>query len=98
VAENFIKRHVEANQLRSQPQIERCLNKYIFPAPTSIAGQSWKDRPFREIKRADVAALLDQLPDERGPRQADMCLAIIRKMTHWYQLATTIMCRQWCAG
>jgi integrase len=85
VAENFLKRHVQANQLRSQPEIERCLNKYILPAPTAIPGQSWKDRPFRELKRADVAALLDQIQDRHGSRQADMCLAIIRKMTHWYQ-------------
>ena len=77
VAENFIKRHVAASGLRSQPEIERCLKKYVYPA--------WEHRPFRELKRQDVAALLDQIQDQHGARQADMCLAIIRKMTHWYQ-------------
>jgi integrase len=76
VAENFIKRHVEASKLRSQPEIERCLAKYIYPA--------WGQRPFREIKRGDVAALLDRIVDNHGARQADLVLAIIRKMANWY--------------
>ncbi len=76
VAENFIKRHVEHEGLRTQPEIERCLKKYIYP--------KWEHRPFREIKRSDVAALLDQIVDDNGSRQADMCLAIIRKIMNWY--------------
>jgi integrase len=85
VAENFLKRHVEANKLRSQDEIARCLHKYICPAPTTAPGQRWQDRPFRELKRADVAALLDRIEDRHGPRQADMCLAIISKLTRWFQ-------------
>ena len=77
VTENFIKRHVEANGLRSQREIERCLDRYIFPA--------WADRAFVSIKRGDVAALLDHVEDNHGPRQADMVLAVISKMTRWYQ-------------
>ena len=46
VAENFIKRHVEHEKLRSQPEIERVLRKYIYP--------KWEARPFREIRRSDV--------------------------------------------
>jgi integrase len=76
VAENFIKRHVEHEQLRTQVEIERCLKKYIYPR--------WEARPFREIKRSDVAALLDQIVDDHGPRQADVCLAIVRKIMNWY--------------
>jgi integrase len=77
VAENFIKRHVEASKLRSQPEIERCLERYIYPR--------WANRPFLELKRRDVADLLDEVEDKHGPRQADVCLAIISKMTNWYQ-------------
>lgn len=77
VAEEFIKRHVEANQLRSQAEIKRCLNKYILP--------HWEHRAFRELKRGDVTALLDKIEDDHGARQADLCLAIIRKLMHWYQ-------------
>ena len=77
VAENFLKRHVEANGLRSQDEIERCLHKYIYPR--------WQDRKFVEIKRGDVAALLDGIEDKNGPRQADMVLAILSKLMRWFQ-------------
>jgi integrase len=80
VADNFIKRHVEASKLRSQPEIERCLNRYVYPA--------WEHRVFREIKRGDVADLLDRIEDRHGPRQADLVLAIIRKMANWYAART----------
>ena len=76
VAENFVKRHVEANKLRTQPEIERCLAKYVYPA--------WEHRPFRELKRGDVAALMDGIEDRHGARQADLVLAIIRKIANWY--------------
>jgi integrase len=32
-----------------------------------------------------VSALLDKIEDKHGARQADMVLAIVRKITHWYQ-------------
>lgn len=76
VAENFIKRHVEANKLRTQADIERLLNKYIYP--------EWQHRPFRELRRGDVASLLDKIEDKSGPRQADVVLAIVRKVMNWY--------------
>lgn len=77
VAEDFVRRHVEAHNLRSQAEIVRCLNKYILP--------HWGHKSFRELKRGDVSALLDQIEDDHGARQADICLAIIRKLMHWYQ-------------
>jgi integrase len=78
VASEFIKRHVEASKLRTRAEIVRCLNRYVIP--------HWKDKAFREIKRADVTALLDQIEDDHGARQADMCLAIIRTITHWHEV------------
>jgi integrase len=80
VADNFIKRHVAANRLRSQPDIERCLKKYVDPV--------WGHRAFREIKRGDVADLLDRIEDRHGPRQADIVLAIIRGMANGYAART----------
>ena len=68
---------MEAHQLRSQAEIKRCLNKCILP--------HWEYRALRELKRGDVTALLDQIEDDHGPRQADLCLAIIRKLMNWYQ-------------
>ena len=62
--------------MRSQYEIERILKKYIYPR--------WEHRPFREIRRTDVASLLDQVADNNGARQADVCLAVIRKLTNWF--------------
>ena len=42
VAENFLRRHVQHEGLRSQPEIERVFKKYVFPR--------WGHRPFRDIK------------------------------------------------
>jgi hypothetical protein len=90
VAENFIKRHVEASNLRSQPEIERCLAKYIYPA--------WGQRPFREIKRGDVAALLDRIVDNHGAHQADWCWRSSGRWRTGTQREMTTTCRRWCAG
>src|SRR5664279_3721512 len=76
VAEDFMKRHVEANKLRSKGNIDRCLKRCVYP--------EWKDRAFTDIKRGDVSKLLDDIEDNSGPRMADVVLAIIRKMTNWY--------------
>jgi integrase len=80
VAENYIKRNVVAAknraELRSRKEIERCLNKYIYP--------HWEHRAFVEIKRKDVANLLDQVEDNHGARMADVVLGIISAMANWY--------------
>jgi len=81
VAATFLQRHVAGGRtrpaLRSQREIERYLNKYVFP--------SWKDRHFRKISRADVTALLDRIEDKHGVAVADGTLGIIRKIFRWYQ-------------
>jgi integrase len=76
VAANWIKRHVEPNGLRSEHEITRLLKANIFPR--------WKDRAFLEIRRSDVAALLDHVEDNHGGRQADYVLAIVRGIMNWY--------------
>lgn len=77
IAENWIKRHVEANRLRSQREIERILERYVYPR--------WSNRGFLEIRRSEVNQLLDQVADEHGISQADAVLAIIRGITTWHQ-------------
>jgi integrase len=77
VAANFIKRHVDHKKLRSKKEIERCLNKYIYPR--------WGDRPFADLTRTDVNVLLDEIVDKHGPVQADMVLGIISSICTWYQ-------------
>ncbi len=63
VAENYIERHVKAKELRSRAEIERILERYIYP--------TWKDRGFEGIPRGDVAMLLDVVQDSNGSHQAD---------------------------
>jgi integrase len=76
VAANWQKRHVAAKGLRTAYNIERCLNKYVLP--------HWGTRPYADIRRKDVAALLDHIEDNHGARQADVCLTIIQSLANWY--------------
>jgi integrase len=68
-------RHVERNGLRTAREINRLLNAHILPA--------WGAREFVSIHRSDVAALLDEIEDGHGARQADYCLMIIRAVMNW---------------
>jgi len=76
IAENWIKRHVVANGLRSRPQIERLLRNLVYP--------HWAERDFAGLRRSDVAALLDHIEDHNGARQADLVLAIVRGISNWH--------------
>jgi integrase len=76
VSQNWIKRHVEPNGLRTAPEIKRILDKHILP--------TWRDREFTAIRRSDVAALLDKVQDNHGPRQADTVLDVLRAIMFWF--------------
>lgn len=76
VAEKWLKGHVERKRLRSQREIERILSQYVYP--------KWKDRPFLEIRRSQITALLDTIVDNHGPAQADAVLAIVRGICNWF--------------
>ena len=76
VAENWLQRHVAAKQLRSEREIRRVLEKYVYP--------QWGDRDFISIKRSDISVLLDRVEDHHGKRQADMVLAVVRGISHWF--------------
>jgi integrase len=76
VAANWTKRHVEAKGLRSHKQIGRLLRVHVF--------KHWANRPFLDIRRSDVAALLDRIEDRHGARQADLVLTVIRSIMNWH--------------
>jgi integrase len=76
IAEQWLKRHVRANKLRSEEEVTRLLRAHVYPA--------WKDRAFLSIRRSDVAALLDDVEDNHGARQADYVLAIVRGVMNWF--------------
>jgi integrase len=76
VAEAWLKRYVAKKQLRSQPEIERQLREYVYPA--------WARVPFFEIRRKAVNALLDKIEDKHGAPTADGVLATVRAICNWY--------------
>lgn len=76
VAEQWLKRHVQAKGLRSESELRRFLMQYIYPA--------WEHRPFLAIRRTDVATLLDHIEDTYGARAADHVLATVRGIANWY--------------
>lgn len=76
VAEEWLKRHVAARGLLSARDLARLLKTRVYPR--------WETRLFLEIRRSDVAALLDEIEDNHGPRQADMILAVTRSIMKWY--------------
>jgi integrase len=76
VAEQWLKRHVHAKKLRSEHEVRRLLRAHVLPR--------WGERPFLDIRRSDVADLLDEVEDDHGARQADYVLAIVRGIMNWF--------------
>jgi integrase len=76
VAEQWVKRHVEAKGLRSASRVKRRIERQIIP--------EWKSRDFQSITRSDVTALLDRIEDGSGPVAADKALSIVSAVFNWY--------------
>ena len=76
IAESWIRRHVDENELRSKPEIERILTKYLFP--------KWAERPFTEIRRDDASTLMDKISVDHGKYQANAVLAVLCSIAGWY--------------
>ena len=66
----------KAKGLRSEGELTRLLNTHILP--------TWKDNPLLDIRRSDVAKLLDEVEDDHGARQADYVLAIVRGIINFH--------------
>jgi integrase len=77
VAENWLKRHVEKNRLRTGAEMRRVVEKYILP---HVGG-----RNFVDLKRRDIAELLDHVEDRHGAHTADAALAVLRALATWVQ-------------
>jgi integrase len=80
VAESWLARHVRAKGLRSEHEIERQLQKYVYPVLGS--------HKFIEVRRREITDLLDDIEDRNGAAQADAVLATIRSIANWYQSRT----------
>lgn len=59
VADEWFRRHVVANKLRSADEMRRILDANVLP--------KWKDLPFLQIRRAQVNELLDDIADLWSP-------------------------------
>jgi integrase len=77
VVKDWLEFHVKEEGLRSQPEIERLLNKFVLP--------EWGGRDFVSVRRRDVNDLLNAIVRKSGAWNADHVLAVIRKIANWYQ-------------
>jgi integrase len=76
VAENWLARHVIAKKFRTEDEIRRCLERYVYP--------KWADRDFISIRRSDITSLLDHIEDHHGTRMADVVLGKVRNIASWF--------------
>ncbi|MGO9682677.1 MAG: tyrosine-type recombinase/integrase [Beijerinckiaceae bacterium] len=75
-AEKWLEVYVAGKGLRSRPEIERLLQRHVFP--------HWAKRDFVSIGREEINDLLDHLVKTRGAWTADHVLAITRKIANWF--------------
>ena len=76
VIDNWLKRYVDKQGLRSRDKIIDVLDRHI--------STDFRAREFIAICRSDITALLDEIEDDHGARQADYVLAIIRTIMNWF--------------
>ena len=77
VVTTWLERHVAKNKLRSARELRRVAEKYILP--------HWGRRRLTDIRRHDMASLLDHVEDAHGPAAADAVLKVARAMMHWHR-------------
>ena len=77
VAEDWLKRHVEKNQLVSARKTKQHLARLVYPVLGS--------RRVDELKRRDIVALLDKIEDESGAPMADHVLAHLSSIFNWLE-------------
>ena len=76
VMEIFLRIYVQVEEFGSRSEIERSLRKHAIPA----LGK----RLFVELKRKDIAKLLENVASNSGPDTADLLLNHLSKMMNWY--------------
>jgi integrase len=77
VLDEFVERYVEREaKLRSADYIKRAFEQLVKPRIGKIG--------VYELRRSDVAQMLDIIADERGLVMADQTLAYLRKAFNWY--------------
>lgn len=77
VAENWLRRVVDENRYRTAAEKHRIVERYIVP--------HIGDRDFVELRRSDIALLLDRIQDDHGRQMADAVLTVLRSIAGWLQ-------------
>lgn len=77
VAEEWLERHVRGNKLRTARERGRIVSRYILPRIG--------ERIFADVRRKDIAELLDRIEDESGKPTADAVLKTLRAISKWVQ-------------
>jgi integrase len=75
IATGWLTRHVDREKQLTAAEQRRIVSKYILPV--------WGSRNFAEIRRRDIAELLDHVEDQHGRAMADKVLAVVRAMATW---------------
>lgn len=73
VAASFVERHCKKN--KSWRDTQAIFRLYVLPR--------WGERLITEIRRADVAKLLDEVEDKTSVYRTNRVLAAIRKLFNW---------------
>ena len=80
VAEEWLKRHVDAKGLRSDYEYRRMLAKHVLPL--------WANREIETIRRQDVASLSGLVEDEHGTRTSDKVLSLVSTIFAFHEKRT----------
>jgi integrase len=74
ICETYFKR--EGKRLRTMDERERVLKRLVFP--------KFGSRQIGDIRRSEIARLLDHIEDTSGAVMADRTLAYLRKVMNWH--------------
>jgi hypothetical protein len=74
IVENFLKR--DGAKLRSAAEQRATFERLVFPKLGA--------RQIGEIKRSEIAKLLDKIEDQHGSRMATLTLAYLRRAMNWH--------------
>jgi integrase len=76
VAALWLEKKVEGEGHRSAYEQRRILSRYVLPRIGT--------RVFTDLKRSDIALLLDAVSDQHGKPQADAMLRVLTAMSSWW--------------
>jgi integrase len=77
IVDQWFKLKVEGDGYRTASERRRIIERYIKP---HIGG-----RVFTDLRRSDVAELLDLLAERHGKAQADQALKVLSAVCRWYE-------------